>query len=410
MIIGERRNKTMRGSTWILPLLAMGVSSCAAQSAQPVQAGGPDPGKTVRVCAGQSAVSVRWRLTAAEALGEVDRSLGELERMVHQAGLDGCDVLALPEDTLGVLHWELGHKAEMYGLLSEVVQRMLDRLGRAAAAHHMYLICSSDTAERDGSYRNTAFFLGRDGKEIGRYYKVQPTINESDRKRGTTFPVFETTDLGGVGLLICYDMVMPESTRSLALNGADIVFLVTMGGSLTNGDDDLNRAGFRTRAVDNYVYLVVAKRGGGGIIVSPRGQILAEGRRTGSIAIADIDPFAGREGGDALNSQVDMRARVFRERNPAAYGVLTDPNPPVLKKIPATITVDEAVRIGAATLTVGEDRFAEAEALLRAGKTAEAAREFEKLRDEFPHTWIDVFARKKLVAIHASVTGAERRD
>jgi len=385
----------------------MGVSSCAAQGAQPAQAGRSGQGKTVRACAGQSAASVPWRLTAAAALAEVDRSLGELERMVHQAGVDGCDALALPEDTLGVLHWEMGHKAEMYPLLSEAVRRMLDRLGRAAAAHHMYLICSSDTAEPDGSYRNTAFFLGRDGKEIGRYYKVQPTINESDRKRGTGFPVFETPDLGGVGLLICYDMVMPESARSLALNGADIVFLVTMGSSLTNGDADLNRAGFRTRAVDNYIYLVVAKRGGGGIIVSPRGEVLAEGRRSGSIAIADIDPFTGREGGDALNSQVDMRARLFRERNPAAYGVLTDPNPPVLRKIPATITVDEAVRIGAGTLTVGEERFAGAEALLRAGKTAEAAREFEKLRDEFPRTWIDRSARQRLAAIRAGETGAK---
>jgi predicted amidohydrolase len=324
--------------------------------------------------------------------------------MVHEAGKSGCDVLALPEDTLGILHWELGHKPEIYGLLSAAVQRLLDRLGQAAAAHHMYLICSSDTAERDGTYRNTAFFLGRDGKEIGRYYKVQPTITEADRKRGTVFPVFETPDLGGVGLLICYDMVMPESTRSLALNGADIVFLVTMGGSVTTGDDDLNRAGFRIRAADNYLYLVVAKRGGGGVIVSPQGRILADGGRTGSIAMADIDPFTGRAGGDALNSQADMRARVFRERNPAAYGILSDPNPPVLKKIPATITPDEAVRLGDATLTVGEDRFSAAEALLRRGQTDLATREFERLRDEFPHTWIDRSARAKLAAIHAGVT------
>lgn len=401
MIITDRRTRAISSSTCTLLLLATIVSICAAESSQPTQAGSPVQRKPVRVCAGQPAVSVRWSLTQAGALAEVDRSLDTLEQMVRQAGADGCDVLALPEDTLGVLHWELGHKTEMYDLLSVAVQRMLERLGRVAAEHHMYLICSSDTAERDGSYRNTAFFLGRNGKEIGRYYKVQPTINESDRKRGATFPVFETPDLGGVGLLICYDMVMPESTRSLALNGADIVFLVTMGGSLTTGDDDLNRAGFRTRAADNYVYLVVARRGGGGIIVSPRGQVLAEGRRASSIAMADIHPFAGREGGDALNSQVDMRARLFRERNPAAYGALTDPNPPVLKKIPATITVEEAVRVGSGALTIGEDRFTAAEALLHAGKTAQAAREFEKLRDEFPHTWIDRSAREKLDAIRA---------
>ena len=40
----------------------------------------------------------------------------------------------------------------------------------------------------------------------------------------------------------------------------------------------------------------------------------------------------------------DMRARLFRERNPAAFGILSEPNPPVLAKVPATITQREAVR------------------------------------------------------------------
>ncbi len=321
--------------------------------------------------------------------------------MVRQAGRSGCDVFALPEDTLGLLHWEMGHKAEIHAVLSQAVPRMLERLGREAALHRMYLICSSDTAGTDGTYRNTAFFLSRNGKEIGRYDKVHPTVSESDRKRGTAFPVFETPDLGGVGLLICYDMVMPEAARCLALNGADVVFVCTMGGAVVTADEDLDRAGFRTRAADNFLYLAVAKRAGGGLIISPHGKVLAEGRDTGSIAIADIDPFSGRDAGDALNSQDDMRARLFRERNPAAYGVLTDPNPPVLNKVRATITVEEAVRIAEGTLTTGEDRFEAAVALLNGGKASEAAREFERLMAEFPRTWIDRAAREKLATIRA---------
>jgi hypothetical protein len=199
-----------------------------------------------------------------------------------------------------------------------------------------------------------------------------------------------------VGLLICYDMVMPESARSLALGGADVIFVVTMGGAVTTGDGDLNRAAFRVRAADNFVYLAVAKRGGGAMIISPQGKVLAEGKGRDDIAIADINPFAGREGGDALNSQTDMRARLFRERNPEAYRILTDPNPPVLKKIPPTITVEEAVRIGSGTLTAGEERFNQAEALVRAGKTAEAIAAFEQLRADFPNTWIDRSAQARL--------------
>ncbi len=388
----------------LLLLLAIGAVSAAAQEPQTAQPGAGQP-KTLRVCAAESSPPwIDWHLKPAAALAEVDRRLAGLERLVHRAGSAGCDALALPEDSLTLLHWEMGNKPSMKDVLPQAVGWMLDRLGRAAAAHHMYLVCSSDTAKQDGTYRNTAFFLGRDGRVLGRYYKVHPTVTESDRVRGRAFPVFDTPDLGGVGMLICYDMVMPEAPRSLALEGADIIFVSTMGGAVTAGDADMNRAAFRTRAVDNFVYLVIAMRGGAAMVISPQGKVLAESKEPGGIAMADINPFGGREGGDALNSQRDMRARLFRERNPAAYSILTDPNPPVLKKIPATITVEDAVRIGSATLTSGEERFAEAEALARAGKTADAIRAFEKLRAEFPQTWIDQVAQERLAKIRAGAS------
>jgi predicted amidohydrolase len=373
------------GSWMMLPFLFGAVLSAA-------------PGK-VRVCAAQpQSRLIDWRRTPAEALAEVERTLGELEKIVGRAGNAGCDVLALPEDTLGLLHWEMGNPGVLKDVLPLAVRRMLDRLGRAAASHRMYLVCSSDLAEQDGTCRNTAFFLGRDGREIGRYYKVNLPVHESSRTRGETFPVYETPDLGGVGMLICYDMMMPEATRILALAGADIVFVPTLGGAAF-GDAGMNLAAFRTRAVDNFIYLVVAKRGGGAMIISPQGKVLAEGKGADGVAMADIDPFGGREAADALNSQTDMRARLFRERNPAAYGLLTDPNPAVLKKIPATITIEEAVRVGALTLTVGNERFGEAQALLKEGKIEEAVRAFEKLRREFPRTWVDRAAAAQLEKI-----------
>jgi len=388
--------RVVKAYVQIVLLLATGVASCAARAAPPQAA----EKKLIRICTAQPATQdINWRLKPEEALAEVGKTLGELEELVHRAGGAGCDVLALPEDTLGILHWELGNKTLITQVLPEAVGRMLDRLGKAAASHRMYLVCCNDTAKPDGTYRNTAFFLGRDGREIGRYYKVQPTVNESDRVRGTSFPVFKTPDLGCVGLLICYDMVFPESTRALALAGADIIFDPTLGGAAMTDDPDLDRAAFRTRAVDNFVYLVVSPRGSGAIIVSPQGKVLAEGKGQNAIAMADIDPFGGREAGDNANFQQDMRARLFRERNPAAYGILTDPAPAVLQKIPPTITVDEAVRIWSEMLTTGEERFREAEALDRAGNTAQATAIYEKLRAELPDTWIDRAAKQRLARI-----------
>ena len=219
-------------------------------------------------------------------------------------------------------------------------------------------------------------------------------------------------------MLICYDMVFPEAARCLALKGADIVFHPTLGGAAI-GDDDISLAAFRTRAAENFVYLVVAMRGQGSMIISPQGKILATAQEPDGLAIADIDPHGGREGGDAFNTQDDMRGRLFRERVPEAYGPLTDPSPPVLGKVPSNVTRDEAIRIMATVLTTGEERFNQAEALARAGRKDAAIRLFERLCEECRTSWIDRAARERTAsAPHAGdntiaespLTGGDRED
>ena len=395
----------------MLAAFACGVLS-AAESADAGDASRTTRGKRppMRIGAAQPRSRlIDYRLeNPAEVLTHVDDSLGELEKIVHKAGVLKCDALAFPEDTLGLGNWEAAHKLALREVLPEAVKHMLDRLGRAAASHQMYLVCCNDTIEPDGAVHNTAFFLGRGGKEVGHYYKVNMPIHELDRKRGDGFPVFKTPDLGGVGMLICYDMVFPEAPRCLALGGADVIFHPTLGGAAI-GDEDISRAAFRTRAVENFVYLVVSQRGGGSMIISPQGKILAEATGPDEIAIADLDPFGGRDGGDAMNHQVDMRARLFRERSPTAFGILTDPEPPVLAKVPETITVTEAVEISAKALTVGEERFKQADALLRQGKTNEAVAAFEGLRSEFRQSWIDRVSQERLARLGVNDEPGRRR-
>jgi len=361
----------------------------------------PDKAKTLRIAACQAKRrSIDWRLkTSAEALAAVDANLKELAKIVDKAGAEKCDALELPEDTLGLLDWSGANEEAAKEVLPEGVKRMLDRLGRAAARHQMYLVVCSDLVEADGKTYNTAFFLGRDGQEIGRYRKVCPTWSESgSRERGKEFPVFPTDDLGSVGMLICYDLVFPETARCLALKGADVIFFPTMGGAAV-GDDDIGLQALRVRAAENHVYLVVAHRGHGAMIISPRGKIIAQAEGPDGLAIADIDPRGGREGGDSSNVQKDMRARLFRERNAEAFKILTDPNPPVLAKMPIDITREEAGRIFARMLTVGEEQFNAASGLAATGKTREAITAFEKLRTEYRGTWIDRVSQERLESL-----------
>jgi predicted amidohydrolase len=360
---------------------------------------------TVRVAAAQAARRViDFRLKPDEALAVVERNLAELERIVDRAGEAKCDALVLPEDTPGLLNWTGANETPAKELLPKAVKRMLERLGSAAARHRMYLVVCSDLTESDGWTYNTAFLLGRDGKEIGRYHKVCPTWSEAGaRQRGTSFPVFPTRDLGTAGLLICYDLVVPETARCLALQGADIIFFPTMGGAAI-GDSDIGLQALRVRAAENFIWLVVAQRGSGAMIISPQGRIVAQAEGPDGLAIADIDPRGQREGGDALNWQRDMRARLFRERNPEAFHILTDPHPPVLDKVPISLTQQEAGRILNRALTVGEDEFTQANDLLQLGRTDEAITAFERLHKEYPDTWIDLRAQERLAELQPAAS------
>jgi predicted amidohydrolase len=367
---------------------------------------GPRPSRTersgrLRVAAAQPRNrTIDFRLRPHEVLARVDRSLAELERLVQKAGEAGCDALALPEDTLGLLKWELANPGTLDAVLPRAVSTMLDRLGRAAATHRMYLIVCQEAFEKDGRVYNTPFLLGRDGKELGRYHKVDLPLAEQSHARGHEFPVFSTPDLGTVGMLICYDMIFPEAARCLALRGADIVFHPTLGGAAI-GDDDISLAAFRTRAAENFVYLVVAMRGQGSMVISPQGKVLATAEAPDALAIAEIDPYGGREGGDAFNTQHDMRGRLFRERVPEAYGVLTEPSPPILDMVPSNVTRDEAIRIMATVLTTGEERFNQANALSRAGRRDDAIRLSKQLCEECRTSWIDRAARARVNALRA---------
>ena len=355
---------------------------------------------TVRVAAAQAARRVvDFRLKSDEALAAVEKNFAELERIVERAGEAKCDVLVLPEDTPGLLNWVGANETLAKELLPRAVKRMIARLGSAAARHNMYLVVCSDLTESDGATYNTAFLLGRDGKEIGRYHKVCPTWGEAGaRQRGNKFPVFPTHDLGTAGLLICYDLVVPETARCLALQGADIIFFPTMGGAAI-GDDDIGVQALRVRAAENFIWLVVAQRGSGAMIISPQGKIIARAEGPDGLAIADIDPRGQREGGDAFNRQRDMRARLFRERNPEAFRILTDTNPPVLAKVPIDLTQQQAGRIMARALTVGEEEFKQADELVRRGKTDEAIAAFARLRQEYPATWIDRRSQERLARL-----------
>lgn len=160
-----------------------------------------------------------------------------------------------------------------------------DYLGRMAKEHGLYIVTSLN--ERVGHLvYNTAVLLSPEGKLVGKYRKVCLARGEYRKgiAPGREFPVFDT-DIGRIGMMICFDVHMPEVARGLAANGAEIIALPIMGG---------HPALARARAIENQIYLVTSTysinddwmQSG---VWDLGGEMLVRATEKNSVVVAEVD-------------------------------------------------------------------------------------------------------------------------
>jgi len=142
---------------------------------------------------------------------------------------------------------------QLAGLRDRYVELMLAE----AQTHNLYLIGGSHPTLRDGELFNTAYLFTPTGN-IYTQDKLHVTPMEREAwgfRPGKELKVFETP-FGRISILICYDIEFPEVVRLLALAGAEIFFVPF--------STDEKKAYYRVRysaqarAVENYVYVVIA--------------------------------------------------------------------------------------------------------------------------------------------------------
>jgi predicted amidohydrolase len=99
------------------------------------------------------------------------------------------------------------------------------RFAAWAKENRCYLICPIYTRE-EGRFYNAAVVIDRDGKCIGEYRKIHPTVGEMERgvAPGPLDPPVFQTDFGTIGVQICYDINWHEGWNRLREKGAEIVF------------------------------------------------------------------------------------------------------------------------------------------------------------------------------------------
>ena len=115
-----------------------------------------------------------------------------------------------------------------------------------AARHGIWLLPGSLFEKKEGRIFNTAPVIDPRGQVIARYRKMFPfRPYESATTPGSEFVVFDVPDIGRFGVSICYDMWFPETTRTLAAMGAEVVLHPTLTDTL---DRDVELAMCRAAA------------------------------------------------------------------------------------------------------------------------------------------------------------------
>ena len=225
--------------------------------------------------------------------------------LIEQAAAAGAVLIATPENTnyLGP-HDEKVRRAEpLEGDICGRFSELARRLG-------VYLLLGSYNEKSDEEHRcyNTSVLFRDDGEIISVYRKMhlfdvdhsdEVRFKESDTTKPGDEPAAATTDLGCLGLTICYDMRFPEMYRALTDQGAQIL---TVPSAFT---DTTGKAHWypllRARAIETQCYVIApAQHGhhddqglresyGHSMIVDPWGQVIASASDGPGIALATID-------------------------------------------------------------------------------------------------------------------------
>ncbi|WP_051669438.1 carbon-nitrogen hydrolase family protein [Bryobacter aggregatus] len=285
------------------------------------------------------------RLIAAAANGTTlpgatSQNIEKIADQASQAASLGAKLVLFPELSLtGFLpnHPESNHAAWLREALS-FARNSAERLDGPAvttlarAAQQIGIYIAAGILEDAGNVLyNTHVLVGPQGL-AGYWRKMHIPMFEMPFYNGGSGPEVIDTPIGRIGANICFDTLLPESTRLLAVQNVEIVLFpfaadpppVTPAGWAAWAGPAL-----RARCQENGVFGVavnysgqVAALGvgqnfpGGGMIVGPRGEVLAEQTNPGELLLHELQASDLR----AARAEPEY---LFRFRRPELYGPLT---------------------------------------------------------------------------------------
>jgi len=248
-----------------------------------------------------------------------DANLQKIEELTQRAKQEGADLAVFPEMSLTgyVLH------DQVYGLAETIPGPSIKRVEELAKKTGMHIIFGMpELCEKaQATIYNTAVLVGPKGL-IGKYRKMYlPTHSVFEEKRyfrpGYEPAAFQT-DLGNIGLTICYDVFFPEVFRLPRLKGAQLIVCISASPAVRRGYFEILTA---ARALENTAYLAYVNLSGvedglqfwgGSRLVSPTGDVLAKAKYDEEdFVICEVDYADLRTAETFIPTLRDLRPELF---------------------------------------------------------------------------------------------------
>ena len=248
-------------------------------------------------------------------LGCPEENFAHAEQLICNAMKDNADVLVLPET------WNTGFfpKENLAELSCKDGDEVKSRIGVLAKQYSVNIVAGSASNVRDRKVFNTAMVFDRDGECIAEYDKTHlfTPMEEDDYYACGDHLCRFTLDGVKCGIIICYDVRFPELIRKLALQGMDMLFVVSQWPKERIFH---LRTLTAARAIENQMFVVCCNScgtagktvyGGNSAIIEPFGKTLALAGETEEIisSICDMQ----------ILSDIRSSIPVFRDRRPELY-------------------------------------------------------------------------------------------
>ncbi len=267
---------------------------------------------------------VQFQSKVRDIEANVEKAISWLEKAKNEYE---ADLVVFPESASTGYNTGLS-AAELHELVDDIPGRTTRPIMEAARRLDLHVIWPTYERAPENMVYQSAALIDNTGEVLGVYRKVHPFPAEKDWTRaGDSVDVYDT-DIGKIGMMICFDGDFAELARLMGKKGADIIvrpsaFLRSYETwSMTNA----------ARAYDSRAYLVAPNQigidagdthyYGHSMIVTPQGRKVAQALSREEIVHATVDPSEWDYA--SYGNNIPMLSDHIEMRNEEAYEGLID--------------------------------------------------------------------------------------